>query len=61
LVASTLNAAYAIGMEQQVGSLDIGKFADFVLLESESPAILAYHTGVSSVSKVYKRGEVVYK
>lgn len=61
LVASTLNAAYAIGMEQQVGSLDIGKFADFVLLDSETPAILAYHTGVSSVRKVYKRGEIVYK
>jgi imidazolonepropionase len=60
LVASTLNAAYAIGMAKKVGSLDIGKFADFLLLDGESPAILAYHAGVSPVMEVYKRGELVY-
>jgi len=59
LVAATLNAAYAIGMAKQVGSLDVGKSADFVLLDGEGPAILAYHAGVSPVVKVYKRGELV--
>jgi imidazolonepropionase len=59
LVAATLNAAYAIGMAKQVGSLDVGKSADFLLLDGEGPAILAYHAGVSPVVKVYKRGEIV--
>lgn len=59
LTAATLNAAYAIGMEKKVGSLDIGKQADFLLLEGKSPAILAYHAGASMVSEVYKRGERV--
>ncbi len=59
LTAATLNAAYAIGMEKRVGSLDIGKQADFLLLEGKSPAILAYHAGVSMVAEVYKRGERV--
>jgi imidazolonepropionase len=59
LVAATLNAAYAIGMANQVGSLDVGKSADFLLLDGESPAILAYHAGVSPVVGVYKRGELV--
>jgi len=59
LVASTLNAAYAIGMAKKVGSLDKGKSADFLLLDGESPAILAYHAGVSPVMEVYKRGELV--
>ena len=59
LIGATLNAAYAIGMEKRVGSLDIGKQADFILLEGKSPAILAYHAGASMVTKVYKRGECV--
>jgi imidazolonepropionase len=59
LVAATLNAAYAVGMQGKVGSLDIGKYADFLLLDGESPAILAYHAGVSPVVEVYKRGELV--
>lgn len=60
LVASTLNGAYAVGMATRVGSLDVGKQADLLLLEGESPAILAYHAGVSPVVEVYKRGERVY-
>jgi imidazolonepropionase len=59
LVAATLNAAYAIGMAEWVGSLDVGKSADFLLLDGESPAILAYHAGASPVVKVFKGGELV--
>ena len=59
LVAGTLNAAYSIQMAQSVGSLDVGKSADVLLLDGESPAVLAYHAGVSSVLEVYKRGELV--
>jgi imidazolonepropionase len=60
LVAATLNAAHAVGMGKQVGSLDVGKFADLLLLDGDSPAILAYHAGVSPVAEVYKRGELVF-
>lgn len=59
LVGATLNAAYAIGMADRVGSLDKGKQADFVVLDGETPAIFAYHAGVSPVVQVYKRGELV--
>lgn len=59
LVAATLNSAYAIGKAHQVGSLDVGKNADFLLLDGMSPAILAFHAGVSPVAEVYKRGERV--
>jgi len=57
LTAATLNAAYAIGMADRVGSLEVGKSADFLLLEGATPAILAYHAGVSPVVEVFKRGE----
>ncbi|NLI80429.1 MAG: imidazolonepropionase [Deltaproteobacteria bacterium] len=60
LVASTLNAAYAVGLGRKVGSLEVGKQADFLLLDGDSPAILAYHAGVSPVVEVYKQGEPVY-
>ncbi|HQF91862.1 MAG TPA: imidazolonepropionase [Synergistaceae bacterium] len=59
LTGATLNAAYAIGQASQVGSLDRGKKADFLLLDGDSPAILAYHAGVSPVTQVYKMGERV--
>lgn len=59
LVATTLNAAYALGNAVSCGSLEAGKKADFLLLEGESPAIFAYHAGVSPVKAVYKNAERV--
>lgn len=59
LSAATLNAAYAIGTAVEAGSLDSGKQADFLLLDGETPAMLAYHAGVSPVTAVYKRGQRV--
>lgn len=59
LVAATLNAAYALDQADKVGSLDLGKEADFLILDGESPAILAYHAGVSPVMQVYKKAERV--
>jgi imidazolonepropionase len=57
LTGATLNSAYAINMADRVGSLEKGKQADFLLLEGDSPVILAYHAGVSSVARVYKKGQ----
>ncbi len=59
LTAATLNGAYAIDMADRVGSLETGKQADFVLLDGQSPAILAYHAGVSPVEAVFKKGKRV--
>jgi imidazolonepropionase len=59
LAGATLNGAYALGMADRVGSLEPGKYADFLLLEGSTPAILAYHAGVSPVVGVYKKGELV--
>ena len=59
LVAATINGAYSMGTAKWIGSLDPGKQADFLLLDGDSPAILAYHAGVSPVKKVFKRGECI--
>lgn len=57
LVGATLNAAYAIKKQKIAGSLDVGKNADFLVLDGEGPAVLAYHAGGNSIRSVYKRGE----
>jgi len=59
LTAATLNSAYAINMAAKVGSLDVGKQADFLLIDGDSPAMIAYHAGVAPVTAVYKLGEKV--
>ena len=59
LTAATLNSAYAIDTADKVGSLEPGKQADFVILDGQSPAILAYHAGVSPVEAVFKKGKKI--
>ncbi len=61
LTGVTLNAAYALGEAERRGSLTPGKAADFLLLEGETPAILAFRPGVSPVSSVYKRGSLTWR
>ncbi len=61
LTAVTLNAAHAIGAAERAGSLEPGKYADFVVLEGESPAVIPYHLAVNPVREVYKRGELVHR
>ncbi|PID75114.1 MAG: imidazolonepropionase [Deltaproteobacteria bacterium] len=56
LTGVTLNPAYSLGLADKTGSLDVGKQADFLLLNGTTPSILAYHAGVSSVDSVYKKG-----
>jgi len=59
LTAATLNAAYSLGLGREAGSLTQGKKADLLLLEGETPAILAFHAGVSPVAEVFAAGRSV--
>jgi imidazolonepropionase len=60
VTALTLNGAAAVGRAERIGSLDVGKQGDLVMLEFPSYKYLPYHIGVSTVEKVVKRGVLVY-
>ena len=59
LVASTLNAAYAIGRGEEIGSLAPGKQADILILDTSDYRQLGYRYGTNLVKTVIKKGEVV--
>ncbi len=58
IVASTINSAYAIRRDDRVGSLEIGKEADMLLLTVSDYRQLGYRFGTNLVKKVIKRGQV---
>ncbi|MBI4712656.1 MAG: imidazolonepropionase [Planctomycetes bacterium] len=57
LVASTVNAAWALGEAANIGSLETGKDADIVLWSAPSYKHIPYHFGVNLVETVIQKGE----
>ncbi|WP_350978248.1 imidazolonepropionase [Shewanella sp. AC34-MNA-CIBAN-0136] len=55
----TINAAKALGIDNKVGSITVGKQADFCLWDITTPAQLAYAYGVNLCKTVVKNGQVV--
>lgn len=59
LTAATLNAACSLGLGAEIGSVEVGKRADLVLLDAPNLLHLAYHFGINPVAAVVKGGAVV--
>ncbi len=59
LAAGTINAAASLGRAGRIGSLEVGKKADVVILDAPNHAFLAYQFGVNRVRTVIKKGKVV--
>jgi imidazolonepropionase len=59
LAAATLNSAHAIGRGAEVGSLEVGKQADMLILETADYRHLGYRFGGNLVQTVIKKGRVV--
>jgi imidazolonepropionase len=55
--AATINAAHALGLGQTAGSLEVGKRADLILLETPSYQHLAYRFGTNQVETVLVEGQ----
>ncbi len=58
ITATTINAAYSLNRGHELGSLEPGKIADFVIYEANDYRELAYWFGVNQVCQVYVRGEL---
>lgn len=56
LNASTINAAHAIGLGQRLGSLEVGKQADILIVAAPDYRHLVYELGVNLVERVIKGG-----
>ncbi|MDH5753927.1 MAG: imidazolonepropionase [Candidatus Bathyarchaeota archaeon] len=59
ITAATINSAHAIGRANEVGSLEIGKKADVIVLDVPNHMFLGYRFGVNLVDKVVKNGRLV--
>jgi imidazolonepropionase len=57
IAASTINAAYSLNRGDKIGSLEIGKLANFAIFDCEDYRELAYWFGFPQTHSVYVRGE----
>ncbi len=58
IVASTINGAYALGIGNQVGTLEEGKLADILILKCKNYKMVPYLFGVNHTFMVIKRGKI---
>jgi len=59
LLGVTLNAAKALNIDGKVGSIAVGKQADLVFWDIQSPAELSYQMGGNPCVRVIKKGKMI--
>ena len=60
LNACTINAATALKLEAQVGSLEVGKQGDFLILNTDDYRAMAYEFGNNLVEQVIIKGDILW-
>ncbi|MEW6543682.1 MAG: imidazolonepropionase [Nitrospirota bacterium] len=60
LTAATVNGAYALGRGSLVGSLEVGKQADLIIMDATDYREIPYYVGMNHCVTVIKRGRVVF-
>lgn len=58
IAAGTINAAAALGQQHRIGSIEVGKRADLLILDVDDYRHLGYRFGINLVSTVIKQGSV---
>ncbi|HEX6789953.1 MAG TPA: imidazolonepropionase, partial [Candidatus Krumholzibacteria bacterium] len=56
IAMTTYNPAFVLGREREVGSLEPGKRADFIVLDAQDHREVANHFGVNPVRRVFVNG-----
>jgi imidazolonepropionase len=57
--AATVNAAFAVGLGAEIGSLEIGKHADILIFDTTDYRQIAYEFGANLIETVIKKGRIV--
>lgn len=58
--AATINSAYAMGLENKVGSITKGKLANFIITKPiNSYGFIPYSFGVNQIEKVFLKGKEI--
>ena len=60
LTAATVNAAYSLNRGDEIGTLEAGKRADFVVHDCEDYRELAYFFGVEHARMVFVKGREAF-
>ncbi|MCG8570652.1 MAG: imidazolonepropionase [Spirochaetes bacterium] len=60
LSAATINSAFALELSDKIGSLEIGKQGDIIILAVDNPEKIPYYFGTNLVKQVIKKGKIVY-
>jgi len=60
VTAATINAAYSLGRGDEIGSLEKGKRADFVIHDASDYRELPYFFGIEHPWRVYASGKLAY-
>jgi imidazolonepropionase len=59
LVSATINAAHSVNRAHEIGSLEVGKKADFIIFDAPNHRFFSYNYGVNLAEKVFKNGKLV--
>ena len=57
--AVTINAAHAVGMADRIGSIELGKQADMIILDIQDYNQIPYYFGTNHVKNVLKKGTLI--
>ena len=61
ITAATINAAAALKLEKEIGSIEVGKKADITIFDAPNLNYIIYHFGINHTDSVIKDGKLVYK
>ncbi|GIW22449.1 MAG: imidazolonepropionase [Candidatus Sericytochromatia bacterium] len=60
LASATINAAYACNIGNKVGSIEVSKNADILIVDAPNHNYIPYHYGVNLTNMVIKNGKIVF-
>ncbi len=59
--AVTINGAKAINMSDRIGSIEVGKLANFIIFNCNDYTDIFYHFGINQISEVWVNGKLSLK